>query len=58
MIGVIGDFAEIGTPEAVVMLNRPSVLDVLQQASTHSDPKIQKLGEWANRVVTKLVQNR
>ena len=58
MIGVIGDFAELGGPETTMALNRQSVVDVLREASTHPDQKIRKLGEWANRVVTKLVSNR
>ena len=52
MIGVIGDLAEVENINVKPILERQSVMVVLQEAQRHESQKLRKLGEWGNRVVT------
>jgi len=58
MVGVIGDFAEIGGPETAKFLNRPNINYLLQLTKKHQDDRVRQIGEWAFLKAQALYSNR
>jgi len=58
MVGVIGDFAEIGGPEVAMRLNRQSVQYLLNLAKESEDDFVQQTAQWALEKVSFLFSNR